>query len=420
MSHFARTGEAHVTQAGPALNRPPGAARAHVGASSLDHRPQRVGLVLGSGSARGWAHIGVLQACEELAIRIDCVAGTSIGALVGAVYASRGIEQLKEIVLHLDKRQLLSLLDVGLRHAGLIDGKRVADGLRERIYQPLIEQLNLPYRAVATDLNTGDEIVLDRGDIIEAVRASISIPGVFTPVVRDDRILVDGGLTNPVPVSLARALGADFVIAVDVNHRLLAGYSARKRGEFTPSQTAGGRGTSAAAAMPEPESERESKQESQRESKRESKQESKPELKSEPESASADKPALPGFLQDVKRLIRAEVIKKNRALAYLNQQLDRIHLPEFAHLKAWTDREGMPSMIEVIFTSTAIMEARIGDYRLKLDPPDLLICPRVGHIRGHEFDRGEEAIVEGYRAAMEALGPLQKAWWPLEGEGSKS
>ena len=366
-------------------------------------RPEKIGLVLGSGSARGWAHIGILQALEELAIRIDCVAGSSIGALVGAVYASRGIEQLKEVVVHLDRRQLLSLLDVGLRHAGLIDGKRVADELREQIRQPEIQTLNLPFRAVATDLNTGEEVVLDRGDVIEAVRASISIPGVFTPVARGDRLLVDGGLTNPVPVSLARALGADFVIAVDVNHHLLVERAARAKDRRTAAgKVPGGSTLAGSAPAGKAQGDKAQRDDALRD-----------EANGAPAKGDDDKPALPHFLQDLKRLIRDDVIKRNSALAYLNRQMEKIHLPDLAPLKAAFEREDTPSILEVIFTSTAIMEARIGDYRLEIDQPDLLIRPRVGDIRGHEFDRGEEAIAEGYRAGMEALRPLQETWWPL-------
>ncbi len=393
--------------------------------AAMDHdpvipskRPEKIGLVLGSGSARGWAHIGVLQALEELAIRIDCVAGSSIGALVGAVYASRGIEQLKEVVVHLDRRQLLSLLDVGLRHAGLIDGKRVADELREQIRQPEIQGLNLPFRAVATDLNTGEEVVLDRGDVIEAVRASISIPGVFTPVARGDRLLVDGGLTNPVPVSLARALGADFVIAVDVNHHLLVERAARAKERRTAAGNVPGGSTLAGSAPAGKAQGGSAPTGSAPAGKAQGDKAQRDDaLRDEANGAQAtgdgEKPALPHFLQDLKRLIRDDVIKRNSALAYLNRQMEKIHLPDLAPLKAAFEREDTPSILEVIFTSTAIMEARIGDYRLEIDQPDLLIRPRVGDIRGHEFDRGEEAIAEGYRAGMEALRPLQETWWPL-------
>lgn len=340
-------------------------------------RPERVGLVLGSGAARGWAHLGVLQAIDELAIRVDVIAGTSIGALVGAVYASRGIEQLKEVVLHFDRRQLLSLLDLGLRQAGLIDGKRVADELREQIRQPLIEDLEIPFQAVATDLGTGEEVALDRGDVIEAVRASISIPGVFTPVTRNDRLLVDGGLVNPVPVSVARAMGADFVIAVDINHYLVHGHTTRRR----------------------------------KLSSRED-----PEAKRREKDGSVTKQALPLFLKELKRKLREDVIARNKVLAHLNAQLEKVHLPELAAFREAFERDDVPSILEVLLTSTAIMETRIGDYRMKLDRPDLLILPEVGEIRSHEFSRGEETIAEGYRAAVEALTPLRDSWWPLAGD----
>ena len=199
--------------------------------------PKKIGLALGSGSARGWAHIGVIRALAEAGIRIDCVAGTSIGALVAAVYASGNIDSLEEVVLQIDWKQIAYSLDVVFPKSGLIDGKKVAAFIRSQVKQINIEDLPLPFRAVSTDLATGSEVVIKQGDIIEAVRASISVPGIFTPVKKGGTILVDGGLVNPVPVSVVREMGADFVIAVDLNHDIVAkkGISKTFSAKSTPS-----------------------------------------------------------------------------------------------------------------------------------------------------------------------------------------
>jgi NTE family protein len=188
------------------------------------HNPKslgRVGLALGSGSARGWAHIGVIRALTEAGVQVDCVSGTSIGALVGAVYAAGKINVLETWVRQLEWKQILSFMDVVLPKSGLIDGGKIADFVRKQIQMEHIEELPIPFGAVATDLRMGQEVVLREGDIIEAVRASISLPGIFTPVEKDHAFLIDGGLVNPLPVSAARNMGADFVIAVDLNSDIM-------------------------------------------------------------------------------------------------------------------------------------------------------------------------------------------------------
>ncbi len=180
----------------------------------------RIGLALGSGSARGWAHIGVIQALEEAGIHADVVCGTSIGALVGASYAAGELDQLEKWVLGLKMKDVVAFMDFGL-NSGMLKGTRLMNFFRSTFSDQAIEDLPLPFAAVATALHTGTEIWLRSGSAIDAVRASIALPGLFTPVMREGRLLVDGGLVNPVPVSLARAMEADMVIAVDLNADLL-------------------------------------------------------------------------------------------------------------------------------------------------------------------------------------------------------
>lgn len=180
----------------------------------------RIGLALGSGAARGWAHIGVLRVLQEAGLEPDIVCGTSIGALVGAAYAAGELDRLEPWVRSLDWRQVVGLIDLRFG-GGLIEGDKLEAFFRSRFVDGGIEALPKPFGCVATDLATGREVWLRQGPVIDAVRASIAIPGVFTPAQQEGRLLVDGGLVNPVPVSLARAMGADFVIAVDLNWDLM-------------------------------------------------------------------------------------------------------------------------------------------------------------------------------------------------------
>lgn len=182
---------------------------------------RKVGLALGSGSARGLAHIGVLRAIEEAGIKVDLVAGTSMGAVVGAVYAAGKMAGLADRFRAFDWQQIAGLLDPVFPRSGLIDGQKIADFVRAHVAAANIEDLSIPFRAVATCIMSGEEVACASGDLIDAVRASISVPGIFTPVRSNGRILVDGGLVNPVPVSVARTMGAGLVIAVDLNHDIV-------------------------------------------------------------------------------------------------------------------------------------------------------------------------------------------------------
>ncbi len=184
-------------------------------------RKPRVGLALGSGGARGWSHIGVIRALEKRGVKPEIVCDTSIGALVGAAYASGELDRLEEWVSGLDWKDVLKLVDVTWR-GGLIRGQRLFDFIRSNFSDRDIESFDVAYAAIATELATGREMWLREGSALEAVRASIAIPGLFAPASRDGEILVDGGLVNPVPVSVCRALGADIVIAVDLGWGKLA------------------------------------------------------------------------------------------------------------------------------------------------------------------------------------------------------
>ena len=175
-----------------------------------------LGVALGGGGARGFAHIGILQVLEEAGIAAGAVAGTSIGALVGAGYAAGGLDKLAEAARSIRLRDIPTLLSPSWSLSGVFNGTNAVDWLSGLITADQIESLPIPYAAIATDINTGDRVVIKRGALGPAVRASISIPGIFTPVPRGRRMLVDGGIVDPLPVDTARGLGAAFVAAVDL------------------------------------------------------------------------------------------------------------------------------------------------------------------------------------------------------------
>jgi NTE family protein len=201
-------------------------------------RKLKLGLALGSGSARGWAHIGVIRALEERGVKPDIVCGSSIGALVGAAYASGELDQLEEWVTGLAWTTVVRLMDLTWR-GGLIRGTRLFTLFRTIFEDRDISQLPLAYGAIATELHSGRELWLRHGNVLEAVRASCAMPGLFTPVMRDGTVLVDGGLVNPVPVSMCRALGAELVVAVDLSWGKLGPYRRDKGEDMAPREVPG-------------------------------------------------------------------------------------------------------------------------------------------------------------------------------------
>ena len=179
---------------------------------------RKIGLALGSGAARGLAHIGVLAVLEKEGIPVDMIAGTSTGAAIGALYAQgKDVGQIKELALDLSWKKLAPLVDPSLPKTGFIKGKKIKDLLALFIGSDTkFSDLKIPLACVATDIVTGEEVIIDQGSVLEAIRASISVPAIFTVVKWGGRYLVDGGLVNPVPVSVVKRMGADFIIAVNV------------------------------------------------------------------------------------------------------------------------------------------------------------------------------------------------------------
>lgn len=307
----------------------------------------KIGLALGSGSARGLAHVGVIRAIADAGIQIDCIAGTSMGALIGAVHAAGKLDELETFFLDFDWKKTASFFDVVLPRSGLLDGAKVSELVRSHIHADDIEALPIAFAAVASDLVSGEEVVLRTGDIIEAVRASISVPGIFTPVRRNGQILVDGGLINPVPASAARAMGAGFVIAVDLNHQIVNGKNLKP---LLPTAA----------------------------------------------SATSDPQLRPGWKD-----VYAQTMQS------LKQKLLASDAPGRTQLLRWLAREEpLPSIFEVLLASINIMETSITQTRLHIDQPDLIIQPPLGHIRFLEFGRAEEIIEIGYEHTRQQLAAL--------------
>lgn len=310
---------------------------------------RRVGLALGSGSARGWAHIGVIRALTAAGIVPEIVCGSSIGAFVGAAYAAGKLELCEEWARALDRRHVVGYFDFSLR-GGLIKGRKVFEFMDTQLSDRLIESLDLPFAAVATDLRTGHEVWLREGSLLDSLRASVALPGLVTPVNLGGRWLVDGGLVNPVPISVCRAMGADLVIAVDLNTILL---TRRFRGDAVPA---------ADNLIPPP----------------------------------AD-------------VVEEASVRADKTVQARMRELAADLGQRFRRDEAGA-REQPPSMYEVIANSLDIMQMRITRSRMAGDPPELLITPRLEDFNLLDFDRAAEAIAEGEHAVVRALAAAPPSW----------
>ena len=179
-----------------------------------------ISLALGGGAARGWAHIGVLRALDEAGVNIDMIAGTSIGALVGGCYLAGKLDQLEAFARSLNKRRIFGLIDLRIGGDGLLGGQRLRKRMEDHLTDVMIEDLDVPFVATATEISTGHEIWINRGKLIDAMRASYALPGVFEPVKCNGRTLVDGALVNPVPVSVCRMHERRNVVAINLHYDL--------------------------------------------------------------------------------------------------------------------------------------------------------------------------------------------------------
>lgn len=193
-------------------------------------KPKKLGLALGGGGARGCAHIGVIQALEEADIKISYIAGTSIGSVIGGVYANGNLKEFTDFLVARKQIELVKYIDMADFGKGLIKGKKVEKLLNQYLESNDFKGSKIPFRAVATDLHSGKEVIISKGKITDAIRASISIPGVFSATYLDQKYLVDGGVVNPLPVNVVKKMGADIVLAVDLNYSFIQEkYTRRKK-----------------------------------------------------------------------------------------------------------------------------------------------------------------------------------------------
>ena len=304
---------------------------------------KKLGIALGSGSARGWSHIGVLNALEESGIKVDYISGTSIGSVVGAVYSIGDIKEFEKFARSIDWKSIVSFIDVTFPGSGLIPGKKVFKMLSEYYKDILIEDLPVPYCTVAADVLTGEEVRFCSGRVKDAVRASVAIPGVFTPFKFEGRVLVDGGIVNPVPVNVVREMGAEVVIAVDLNNCTIE----RNVQEIKKSEGE--------------------------------------------EKNSSDK-------KDVeeedrgKRIFEMLEEKYNEITGSIRTKLDNLR-----------SKEHVPNILEILDNTTHIMQRSITENQFKISPPDIIIEPQLGDFRLLDFDRADEAIDEGYKLTMSRM-----------------
>ncbi len=306
----------------------------------------KIGLALGSGSSRGWAHIGVLQALHDHDISVSYVAGTSIGAYVGAIYTAGDLDRLAEFALSMDWRKVLSYMDLVFPKSGFIDGKRIRDLLMINTTATSFDQLRIPLKIIATDLNTGERVVLSKGSLLDAVRASVAIPGVVTPVKVDQRWLVDGGLVDPVPVEAVKSMGADVVIAVDLTTTLVSKLHPKKKARETRPKDISG-------------------------------------------------------LISIERgaLVQRMLVQYGET----SQRLKKIFIQ-------WARREEKsPHLLDIMASTINIMQKQIAEINLSLAPPDVLIQPELGDLKMFDFDQAERSIREGYDRTLEKMEAIQKA-----------
>jgi len=287
----------------------------------------KIGLALGSGSARGIAHLGVLKALEEHKINVDFIAGASMGAFVGAAYAAGSpLSRLEEYAVQTTWQFAAKMFIPSFAKGGFVKGEKISDFLYQVIGVNDFDELKIPLAIDTTDLETGDKYSIISGELIPAVRASVAVPTVLTPKIINDRILVDGGLGSPIPIQTVRDMGADFVIAVDVTPKAVVSFRKSKYG-FTNTLAN-------------------------------------------------------GLKQNVlyRSLIREESIKESPEV--LQQQVN---------------------ILDVFLQSLKIGHAKLAEYQILLEKPDIVISPDTKGFSAHEFHKGQELINNAYNRTKKII-----------------
>jgi len=308
----------------------------------------KLALVLGGGGARGLAHIGVLKILEENNIKVDLVVGTSMGAFVGSFYsAGITVKEMEKIALSVDKLTVAKMLAPGLSTSGFVDKERIRKYLRQFVGGLNIEQLQIQFASVATDLITGEEVIIDKGSLVEAIVASIAIPALFQPVLHCNRYLIDGGLTNPLPVSAAKKMNAERIIAVNV--------------------------------APNPDRIKKRINDGKKE-----------------DSFSINKTV---------SLLRSRLLKENKFL----KREDEEELSEIINDDTNNGENfNSPTAMRTLMQSVAIVEKNLITLHLNEAKPDVLISPEVGEFDLLSFYKAKDLIARGEVVALNTLGAIMK------------
>lgn len=330
---------------------------------------KKIGLALGAGSARGLSHIGVLRAFEDAGIKPAFIAGTSIGSMMGAAYASGNLDKMEAFMRDIDVRKMLRYCDFVLPRQALMEGEKIMDLIHEIIPVDDFSKLDIPFKAVACDIYTGEQLVLDTGNVHDAVRASISLPGIFLPVFHQGRWLVDGGLVNPVPVSVVREADVDLVIAVDLNSEVLDANGLKRD------------------------------------------KNSKKRLKSDrnklimEKSASRKKSEIDEVIVD--QITSTEPKDENWFMDALGSRYREMERSVKDKVNKWwdddkEDKPEGPTIFDALAFSIDIMSVQITKRNFELSPADHVIVPGVGHLGLFDYDEAGPTIDDGYEKA-EAL-----------------
>ena len=317
-----------------------------------NNRQKTLGLALGSGGARGLAHIGVIEALNQQGIDIDCIAGTSIGALVGASAASQPLEELHKFSLNLNWKVMTGYFDFVFPQKGLLQGDKIIDLLNELLPVKDFKELSIPLTVISTNIRSGEEVDLKEGNLIEALRASFSLPGIMTPYKLGDESLVDGGIVNPVPVDVVRRMGADVVLAIDLNNDLQNRNGRRKTLRSHKSLNRNRW------------------------------------IEEEP-----SKPAwVPKAFEE--RYMTLEQSVKNSIGRWLEDEDE--------------DQDRDLNIFDVMINSLNIMEFQVTQSNLRKYPADILIKPQLGHLNLFDYNEAEATIKEGYELTMAQMDHIQR------------
>jgi len=351
----------------------------------MARKKPRIGIALDSGGAMGGAHVGVLEVLAERAIPLDIIVGSSAGAAVGAFFAAGKIKEFKDLITDISFIQSLSYYaDPVFPFSGLLAGEKARRFIRALVGDVLIENLDTTFVAVATDLLTGETVPIDRGPLVDAVMASISMPGIFRPVVHMGRLLTDGGVSDPLPLDILKGLEPEISIACNLHPRMTSRYSPARRKSIVAAE-----------------------------------QEAR-EVEKDLASGMVDRVVAfinPQAIRDGLKSLADTVLKKIgspgadaildtdyvKALKdYLSQGAQRLNELKPGYFSPAGEDHRM-NIVEILLTSTNIQQYRKNRIMLKYEPPDVLIEPDVVDIAALEFSRSASAIEEGRSKASDAI-----------------